>query len=85
MNNKIVNELKKSIIVNNKENPTVRILSNTFTNKSEGKLQYKEHIMINSNNSKTSLTSSKRAVYRKKINGEYVKRSVLSNLLGKKR
>ena len=84
MNSKIVNELKESIIVYNKENPTVRILSNTFTNKSEGKLQYKEHIMINSNNSKTSLTSSERVVYREKINGEYVKRSVLSNLLGKK-
>ena len=39
INNKI-NEFGKSIIVYNKENPTLQILSNTYTNKSTGKLEY---------------------------------------------
>jgi hypothetical protein len=84
VNNKGINEFKNSIIVYNKENPSIKILGNTYTHPYTGKLVYKEHIIISSNNSKTSLTSSEKVMYREKINEEYVKRSVLSNLLGKK-
>jgi hypothetical protein len=73
INNK-VNELRNLIIVYNKENPKIQTLGNTFTNKSTGKLKYKEHIVIKSDDSSTSLTSSEEVMYREKINGQYVKK-----------
>jgi hypothetical protein len=74
MINTKINELRSSIIVYNKENPKLEILSNTFTDRSTGKLKYKEHIIIKSDDSRTSLTSSEEVMYREKINGQYVKK-----------
>ena len=83
MINTKINELRSSIIVYNKENPKLEILSNTFTDRSTGKLKYKEHIIIKSDDSTTSLTSSEEVMYREKINGQYVKKWVKTNLLSK--
>ena len=83
INNK-VNELRNLIIVYNKENPKLQTLGNTFTNKSTGKLKYKEHIVIKSDDLSTSLTSSKGVMYREEVNGKYGEKWVKTNLLGKK-
>ena len=84
MINSKINKLKNSIIVYNKENPTLQILSNTYTDKSTGEIKYKEHIIIKFDDSRTSLTSSEEVMYREEINGKYVKKLVQTNLLGKK-
>jgi len=83
INNK-VNELRNLIIVYNKENPKLQTLGNTFTNKSTGKLKYKEHIVIKSDDLSTSLTSSKGVMYREEVNGKYGEKWAKTNLLGKK-
>jgi hypothetical protein len=73
INNKI-NKFGKSIIVYNEENATLQILSNTFKDRSTEKLKYKEHIIIECNDSRTSLTSSEEVMYLEKINGQYAKK-----------
>jgi hypothetical protein len=74
MINTKINKLKNSIIAYNKENPTLQTLSNTYTNRSTGKLRYKEHIIIKSDDSRTSLTSSGEVMYLEEINGQYAKK-----------
>jgi hypothetical protein len=74
MTNNKITELKNLITVYNKENPKLQTLGNTFTHKSKEKLKYKEHIVIKSDNSSTSLTSSEEVMYREKINGQYVRK-----------
>jgi hypothetical protein len=74
MINSKINKLKNSIIVYNKENPTLQTLSNTFTDRSTGELKYKEHIIIKSDDSRTSLTSSEEVMYIEVINGKNVKK-----------
>jgi hypothetical protein len=74
MINTKINKLRNSIIVYNKENPTLQTLGNTYTNKSTGKLGYKEHIIIKFDDSRTSLTSSEEVMYFEEINGEHVKK-----------
>jgi hypothetical protein len=82
INNK-VNELRNLITVYNKENPKLQTLGNTFTDRYTGELKYKEHIVIKSDDSRTSLTSSEEVMYHEEINGQYVKKLVQTNLLGK--
>jgi hypothetical protein len=74
MTNNKITELKNLITVYNKENPKLQTLGNTFTDRYTGNLKYKEHIIIKSDDSNTSLTSSKEVMYHEEINGQYAKK-----------
>jgi hypothetical protein len=74
MTNNKITELKNLITVYNKENPKLQTLGNTYTHRSKGKIKYKEHIVIKSDDSRTSLTSSEEVMYLEEINGQYAEK-----------
>lgn len=81
--NKVKNEIKDTMIIYKKENPSFQTLGNTYLNPSTRRLEYKEHMTIKTDSS-TSLTSSEKIMYHQEIDGIVTKKWVLSNLLAKK-
>jgi hypothetical protein len=79
--NKVKNEIKDTMIIYKKENPSFNTLGNIYTDPYTKELKYKEHMVVKAD-SNISLTSSERVVYHEEINGILTKKWIFSNLLG---
>jgi hypothetical protein len=71
--NKVKNEIKDTMIIYKKENPSFQTLGNTYLNPSTRRLEYKEHMTIKTDSS-TSLTSSEKIMYHQEIDGIVTKK-----------